>query len=132
MACNHTSVGSIVRYGIVGVGYFGAEMGRYLASREDAAVTVVHDPENAEAVAVELGARVADNVQELCTDGDVDVVVVASPNWAHLEPVALPSKKSPRGESDAVLGSKVISCEYIHIEHVSVYLVYEGDREGRG
>ncbi len=84
-----TSVGSIVRYGIVGVGYFGAEMGRHLASREDAVVSVVHDPENAAAVAVELGARVAESVQELCTADDVDVVVVASPNWAHLEPVLL-------------------------------------------
>ena len=28
-------------------------------------------------------------VQELCTDGDVDVVVVATPKWAHLEPVLL-------------------------------------------
>lgn len=84
-----TSRGSVVRYGIVGVGYFGAEMGRHLASREDAVVTVVADPENAEQIAVELGARVADSVQELCTAEDVDVVLVASPNWAHLEPVLL-------------------------------------------
>ena len=60
MACNHTSVGNVVRYGIVGVGYFGAEMGRCLVAHEDAVVTVVHDPENAEAVAAELGARVAE------------------------------------------------------------------------
>ncbi len=77
------------RYGIVGTGYFGAEMGRYLASRDDAAVTVVYDPENAAAVAHELDARVAGSVEELCRADDVDVVVVASPNWAHLEPVLL-------------------------------------------
>ncbi|RMB58795.1 Gfo/Idh/MocA family protein [Tessaracoccus antarcticus] len=78
-----------VRYGIVGTGYFGAEMGRSLAARPDAVVSVVHDPENARQVADELGARVAGTVEELCRDEDVDVVVVASPNWAHLEPVLL-------------------------------------------
>lgn len=78
-----------MRYGIVGTGYFGAEMGRYLTSRDDAAVTVVYDPENAEAVASELGARVAGSVDELCRADDVDAVVVASPNWAHREPVLL-------------------------------------------
>ncbi len=83
------SVNTPVRYGIVGTGYFGAEMGRYLASRDDAAVTVVYDPENAAAVANELGARAAGSVEELCRADDVDVVVVASPNWAHLEPVLL-------------------------------------------
>lgn len=84
-----TSVNAIIRYGVVGVGYFGAEMARCLASRSDATVTVVHDPENAEAVAAELGARVAKDVAELCSAEDVDVVLIASPNWAHLEPVLL-------------------------------------------
>ncbi len=78
-----------VRYGIVGTGYFGAEMGRSLMARQGALVAAVYDPENAEAVAKELGARVADTVGDLCTAADVDVVVVASPNWAHLEPVLL-------------------------------------------
>ena len=82
----------IVRYGIVGTGYFGAELGRSLASREDAVVTVVQDPEHAEPVAAELIARVADSVEELCQADDVDVVVVASPNWAHLEPVLLAAR----------------------------------------
>lgn len=76
-----------VRYGIVGTGYFGAEIGRYLASRPDATVSVVYDPENAEKVAAELGARAVASAEELCTADDVDVVVVASPNWAHKEPV---------------------------------------------
>ncbi|MDO5735111.1 MAG: Gfo/Idh/MocA family oxidoreductase [Propionibacteriaceae bacterium] len=78
-----------VRYGIVGTGYFGAEMGRSLAARPGSLVAAVHDPENVSPVAVELGARVAGTVEELCNAGDVDVVVVASPNWAHLEPVLL-------------------------------------------
>lgn len=78
-----------IRYGIVGTGYFGAEMGRSLAAHPGSLVAAVHDPENAEPVASELGARVSATVEELCRADDVDVVVVASPNWAHLEPVLL-------------------------------------------
>lgn len=82
----------MVRYGVVGVGYFGAEMARCLDARADAAVTVVHDRANAEAIAEELGARVAASVAELCSADDVDVVLIASPNWAHLEPVLLAAR----------------------------------------
>ena len=78
-----------VRYGIVGTGYFGAEMGRSLTAAQGSLVTVVYDPENAARVATELGVRVASSVEELCSATDVDVVVVASPNWAHLQPVLL-------------------------------------------
>ena len=38
----------MVRYGIVGTGYFGAELGRSLLRLDNAKVTVVYDPENAE------------------------------------------------------------------------------------
>lgn len=86
----HTSMDTVmdtVRYGIVGTGYFGAEMGRSLAAHRGSLVSAVYDPENAQPIAAELGARVCDSVDELCRAGDVDVVVVASPNGAHLEPV---------------------------------------------
>lgn len=76
-----------VRYGIVGTGYFGAEMGRSLADRPGSLVAAVYDPENAVPVAAELGARLCGSIEELCRADDVDVVVVASPNGAHLEPV---------------------------------------------
>jgi len=76
-----------VRYGIIGTGYFGAEIGRCLASRPDAVISVVYDPENGARSAAELGAREARSPEELCEADDVDVVVVASPNWAHRDPV---------------------------------------------
>lgn len=76
-----------VRYGIVGAGYFGAEIGRYLTTLDDGIVTAVHDPENGARVAAELGADVAESAETLCARKDVDAVVVASPNWAHRDPV---------------------------------------------
>lgn len=36
----------MVKYGVVGVGYFGAELARILKRLDDAEVTVVYDPEN--------------------------------------------------------------------------------------
>ncbi|ACQ82014.1 oxidoreductase domain protein [Beutenbergia cavernae DSM 12333] len=78
---------SEVRYGVVGTGYFGGEIARYLSGLGGARVVAVHDPEFAEPVAQEVGARVVPSVEELCQDAEVDVVIVASPNWAHRDAV---------------------------------------------
>lgn len=42
-----------IGYAIVGTGYFGAELGRIMATQEDAKIVAVLDPENAESVAQE-------------------------------------------------------------------------------
>ena len=44
-----------VGYAIVGTGYFGAELGRIMNGEEGAKIVAVLDPENAQAVAEELG-----------------------------------------------------------------------------
>ena len=77
----------MIRYGIVGTGYFGAEIGRFLLEIDGATVTAVYDPEHADRVADELAARVSGSVEELCSATDVDAVIVASPNWIHKEGV---------------------------------------------
>lgn len=77
----------MIKYGLVGTGYFGAEIGRVLQEREGATVTAVYDPENATRIAEELGATVAGSVEEVAASVDVDAVVVASPNWTHKEGV---------------------------------------------
>jgi predicted dehydrogenase len=78
---------SQVGYGIVGAGYFGAALARALAKMPRAHVTAVYDPRNAARLAEELGAPHAESVEQLCSMAGVDAVVVASPNWAHAEPV---------------------------------------------
>ena len=44
----------MMRYGVVGVGYFGADLARFMNEFDDAQITMVYDPENGETIAQEL------------------------------------------------------------------------------
>lgn len=76
-----------IRYGIVGTGYFGVALGRAIYELPNARIVSVFDPQHAAAFAQEVGAREEKSVEELCQRDDIDAVIVASPNWAHAEPV---------------------------------------------
>ena len=82
----------MIKYGVVGVGYFGADLARIMKEQEDAAVTVVYDPENGETIAEELGCVAAKSLDELVSSEEVDVVIVATPNYLHKEPVIKAAK----------------------------------------
>lgn len=76
-----------IGYAVVGTGYFGGGLARILASTEGARLAAVLDPENADAVAAELGCAVETDLEAICARPDVDAVVVATPNCLHREPV---------------------------------------------
>lgn len=78
---------SKIKYAVVGVGYFGAELGRIMKEQEDAEITAVLDPDNAETIAAELGCDVETDLDTLFSREDVDAVIVATPNYLHKEPV---------------------------------------------
>uniref|UniRef100_A0A914YID9 Gfo/Idh/MocA-like oxidoreductase N-terminal domain-containing protein n=1 Tax=Panagrolaimus superbus TaxID=310955 RepID=A0A914YID9_9BILA len=46
--------GFMINYGVVGVGYFGAELARFMNMHDNAKITCVYDPENGENIAREL------------------------------------------------------------------------------
>ncbi len=79
---------SRVRVGIVGAGFFGAMIANACAHHAGFAVVAVADavPEAAERLAAAHGARVHPSAAELAADGEVDLVVVATPNHLHTEP----------------------------------------------
>ncbi|MBU7228533.1 Gfo/Idh/MocA family protein [Staphylococcus pseudintermedius] len=77
----------MIKYGIVGTGYFGADLARSINKIDDAKVTAVFDPHNAEAVAIELNAEVSNSIDALVSRNDVDCVIVASPSHLHRDPV---------------------------------------------
>ena len=81
-----------IRYGIVGTGYFGVALGRAIYELPNARIVSVFDPQHAAAFAQEVGAREEKSVEELCQRDDIDAVIVASPNWAHAQPVVAAAK----------------------------------------
>lgn len=77
----------VVRYGVVGTGYFGAELARAMKDNKGAKIVAVFDPENGETIANELECEAVDTLDSLVTRDDIDCVIVATPNYLHKEPV---------------------------------------------
>ena len=77
----------VVRYGVVGTGYFGAELARAMRDNDGAKIVAVFDPENGETIADELKCEAVDNLDSLVTRDDIDCVIVTTPNYLHKEPV---------------------------------------------
>lgn len=81
----------VIRYGITGAGYIGAEQARAIKGMAGAELVAIHSGTGAGAqrVAAELGCEVADTLHALVSREDIDAVIVASPNNLHREPVEL-------------------------------------------
>lgn len=78
---------SSIRYGLVGSGYFGMALARGIAALPGAQISRVFDPENADTAVREFGCEAMQSVEAIASADDVDALIVASPNWAHVEPV---------------------------------------------
>ena len=80
-----------LRYGIIGTGMMGCEHIRNLVKIDDAEITAVADPnEEPRKWAVEscgdrFKPRVYEDYRDLLASDDVDAVVIASPNYTHID-----------------------------------------------
>ena len=81
-----------IGYAIIGVGYFGAELGRIMNEQEGARIVAVLDPENGSRIAEEFNCDEEIDLEEICSREDVDAVIVATPNNLHKEPVLVAAK----------------------------------------
>lgn len=61
----------IVKYGVVGVGYFGAELARIVNKMDQAEVIAVYDPINGASIAEELDCSNENTLEELYSRGDL-------------------------------------------------------------
>lgn len=120
----------MVRYGVVGTGYFGAELARIMKGQDDASITLVYDPENGAKIGAELGCNVAGSLEELVSSDEVDCVIVATPNYLHKEPVILAAKhgKNVFCEKPIALSYKdcdemVKACEENHVTFMAGHIM---------
>ena len=120
----------MVRYGVVGTGYFGADLARIMKEQDDASITLVYDPENGAKIGAELGCNVAGSLEELVSSDEVDCVIVATPNYLHKEPVILAAKhgKNVFCEKPIALSYKdcdemVKACEENHVTFMAGHIM---------
>lgn len=62
----------MTKYGVVGTGYFGAELARFMSKVEGAKITAIYDPVNAAPIAKELNCVATATMEALCSHPDVD------------------------------------------------------------
>jgi len=79
---------ALVRFGIVGYGYWGPKVIRNLALIEEAKVVAICDKSAASRQKAEKlysGVRVTDDANELMRSPDIDAIAVVTPVWTHYE-----------------------------------------------
>ncbi len=120
----------MIKYGVIGVGYFGAELARIMKEQEDAQIVCVYDPDNGRTVAEELACDEAASMEELVSREDVDCVIVATPNYLHKEPViqAARHKKNVFCEKPIALSYQdcdemVHACEENHVTFMAGHIM---------
>jgi predicted dehydrogenase len=77
-----------IRYGIIGCGMMGQEHLRNIALIDGATVAAIFEPDpamRAAAAALMPGARMVDSVAEVLAEPAVNCLLIASPNFRHLE-----------------------------------------------
>ena len=76
-----------IKAGVVGIGFIGvAHVEALRRLGVEVAAVVGSSPERARPKAVAMGVeRVYDNIEEMASDPSIDVIHIASPNYAHAE-----------------------------------------------
>lgn len=74
----------MIRFGILGCGYFGGEFARAITQMEGTRLLAVYSPgESSKRLSRELGCKRADSIEEIMEDPNIDAVIIATPNDLH-------------------------------------------------
>ena len=80
-----------IRYGIIGTGMMGCEHIRNLVAMENVDITAVADPSEkprrwaSKVCGDRFSPRIHNNYQDILDADDVDAIVIASPNFTHID-----------------------------------------------
>lgn len=88
----------LVTYGVIGCGMMGQEHLRNIALLPGTAIGAIFEPDaemRARAAALAPGARMVGSVEELLADDDLDCLLIASPNFRHVEQLAAIAARRP-------------------------------------
>lgn len=78
----------MIRVGILGCGYFGAEFARAVKEMKEVQLAAVYSPgKSSERLSAELDCKRVSSVEEIMGNPDIDAVIIATPNYLHHEHV---------------------------------------------
>ena len=74
----------MIRIGVLGCGYFGAEFARAVKEMKGIQLAAVYSPgKSSERLSSELGCPRSSSVNEIMENADIDAVIIATPNYLH-------------------------------------------------
>src|SRR5436190_23498892 len=79
---------ALIKFGVVGYGYWGPKVIRNLDMLEEAKVVAICDKSPASRVKAQRshpGVQVTDDAKDLMTSPDIDAIAVVTPVWTHYE-----------------------------------------------
>lgn len=117
------------RVGVTGIGYMGQLEARVCGEMPGFEVVALHNrsPEKASALAQELGCAAYETLDEMLERERLDALIVATPNNAHLEPVAAAAAHGVNVFLEKPMGLHVAECrEMIRVAESAGVVLFMG------
>jgi len=120
-------------FGVVGCGYFGGEYARILKGMDNVRIVAVQggSGRTANAIAEEVGCETEETLEALVGREDIDVVVLASPSYAHKEGVIAAARQGkhvfcekPIALSYADCNEMIEACEKAGVRFMAGHILH--------
>ena len=111
---------NVIHYGIIGCGMMGQEHLRNIALLPDTNVSVIFEPDaemQAESAKFAPYARFATSIADLLSEPDLDCLLIASPNFRHIEQLEEIAAKRPL----PILVEKPLFTDFDHLSRLNTF-----------